>query len=300
MQKQVTKTGSASHPTSKHRNEPAPDNPLNQLYRLVLGPVRELIEGSQVVVVAHGILNMVPFAALIDEEGHYVAESLQVRLVPSLATAKMIMGYPQETNGRAKPLIIGDPESALVPRLPCAREEAIVIGKLLGVKPLVGSEATKKKVLQDLETASFVHIAAHGDMTRGEILLATKCNAAIEVDKKEDLMLMMEDLEKTSIKAKLVVLSCCHSARGKVKAEGVVGIARAFIGAGARAVLVALWAISDKATLYFMKKFYEHLIRGKKANESLNRAMESMIEMEAFREPRYWAPFILIGDDISL
>ena len=55
------------------------------------------------------------------------------------------------------------------------------------------------------------------------------------------------------MRAKLVVLSCCHSGRGEIKAEGVVGIARAFMGAGARSVLVSLWAIDDEATLEFMR-----------------------------------------------
>ena len=57
------------------------------------------------------------------------------------------------------------------------------------------------------------------------------------------------------MRAKLVVLSCCHSGRVDIKAEGVVGIARAFLGAGARSVLVSLWAIDDKATLEFMRYF---------------------------------------------
>jgi len=57
------------------------------------------------------------------------------------------------------------------------------------------------------------------------------------------------------MRARLVVLSCCHRTRGEIKAEGVVGTARVCLGAGARSVLVSLWAINDEATLEFMKKF---------------------------------------------
>jgi len=92
----------------------------------------------------------------------------------------------------------------------------------------------------------------------------------------------------------------CHSAQGKITSEGVVGIARAFLGAGARSVLVSLWAIDDAATLEFMKGFYQHLITGKSASEALNQAMNSMRESEEFSEVKYWAPFVLIGDDVTL
>ena len=102
------------------------------------------------------------------------------------------------------------------------------------------------------------------------------------------------------LRARLVVLSCCHSGRGDIKAEGVVGIARAFLGAGARSVLVSLWAIDDEATLEFMKSFYQKLMEGRSAGESLNRAMNSMRESDKFSEVKYWAPFVLIGDDVTL
>ncbi|CAH3116441.1 unnamed protein product, partial [Porites lobata] len=105
---------------------------------------------------------------------------------------------------------------------------------------------------------------------------------------------------QVQLRASLVVLSCCHSARGEVKAEGVVGIARAFLGAGARSVLVSLWAIDDKATLEFMKNFYQHLVAGKSASEALNRAMNCMRESTEFSDVTHWAPFVLIGDDVTL
>ena len=64
----------------------------------------------------------------------------------------------------------------------------------------------------------------------------------------------MADVSQVRVRAKLVVLSCCHSGSGDIRAEGVIGIARAFLGSGARSVLVALWAISDSATEQLMRK----------------------------------------------
>ena len=110
----------------------------------------------------------------------------------------------------------------------------------------------------------------------------------------------MKDVLNAKLRAKLVVLSCCHSGRGVIKAEGVVGIARAFLGAGARSVLVSLWAIDDKATLKFMRYFYQHLMDGNCANKSVNQTMKCMRESDDFNEVRYWAPFVLIGDEVTM
>ena len=80
----------------------------------------------------------------------------------------------------------------------------------------------------------------------------------------------------------------------------MVGIARAFLGAGARSVLVSLWAIDDEATLEFMRKFYEHLMEGQSASKSLDQAMKWMRQSVDFSKVIYWAPFVLIGDDVTL
>lgn len=80
----------------------------------------------------------------------------------------------------------------------------------------------------------------------------------------------------------------------------MVGIARAFLAAGARSVLVSLWAIEDEATYEFMKSFYQHLVEGDKASEALNKAMKCLRESAQFSEVKHWAPYVLIGDDVTL
>ena len=95
-------------------------------------------------------------------------------------------------------------------------------------------------------------------------------------------------------------LNCCNSGRGKIKAEGVVGIARAFLGGGARSVIASLWVIDDETTLAFMRHFYGHLVAGQSASKSLDHAMKRMRESEKFNAVKYWAPFVLIGDDVTL
>ena len=188
----------------------------------------------------------------------------------------------------------------MLEQLEWAEKEVQMIGEILQTEPLVGKQATKDQVLTLISSVALVHIAAHGKMETGEIALAPNTTRSSSIPDKEDYLLTMKDVLKTQIRARLVVLSRCHSAWGEVKAEGVVGIARAFLGAGARSVLVSLWAIDDEATMEFMKRFYQQLVDGRSASEALNEAMKSMRGSDRFSPVKYWAPFVLIGDDVTL
>ena len=102
------------------------------------------------------------------------------------------------------------------------------------------------------------------------------------------------------IDAQLVVLSCCYNGRGEIRAEGVVSLTRAFLAAGVRPVLAALWAIEDRACLYFIDAFYRHLKSEESASASLQQTMEDIRKIPDFSHPYYWAPFFLVGDDIRI
>ena len=108
------------------------------------------------------------------------------------------------------------------------------------------------------------------------------------------------DIAKVGIRATLMVLSCCHSGHGKIMmAEGVVGIARAFLASGARSVLGSLWLLDDSSTKEFMIRFYGHLVRDKLiASEALHQSMKWMRETKKYGVSD-WAPFVLIGDDVT-
>ena len=98
-----------------------------------------------------------------------------------------------------------------------------------------------------------------------------------------------------------MVLSCGHSGQGRIlRGEGVVVTARAVLAAGARSVLVTMWARDDKATMIFMKSFDQHLIKRNTACGALHQSMKSLRESEEYYEMRYWAPFQLIGDNVKI
>ena len=172
-----------------------------------------------------------------------------------------------------------------------------MIGELLGVQPLLGERAKKQEVLQAMNSVSLIHIAAHGNAERGEIALSPSL-ATNTIPEEEDYLLRISDVSQVKLRAKLVVLSCCHSGRGEIKAEGVIGIARAFLASGARSVLVTLWAIEDEATEKFMRRFYRHLVDGDSVSECLHQAMK-WLRSNGFPKVSQWAPFMLIGDNVT-
>ena len=287
------------------RNE-YPESPLSLCYRVLIAPVADWLKEREIIIVPDRSLNQVPFAALIDDDGKYLSETFRIRIVPSLTTLKLIQDSPAEYHYQNGALVVGDPDVGRVryngrkmkfSRLPCAGNEAVMIGQLLGVQPLLGQDATKQAVLERLPSVGLVHFAAHGNAERGEIALSP-VRSTNGIPKEEDYLLTMPDIAQVQLRAKLVVLSCCHSARGQIRAEGVIGIARAFLGSGARSVLVALWAISESATEQLMCCFYEHLVRGESASESLHQAMKWTRD-NGFAKVNEWAPFMLIGDDVT-
>lgn len=281
---------------------------LKRLYDFFIAPVADLIHVEEIVIVPEGPLCLAPFAAFMDSNSKFLSDSFRIRVIPSLTSLRLILDCPADYHSKTGLLLVGDPwvqditvdEGGKLDQLPYAKMEVEMIGRILNATPLTGKEATKVEVLKRLSSVALVHIAAHGRMETGEIALCPNPRRTSLRPEDEDFILSMRDVLNVKLRAKLVVLSCCHSGRGEIKAEGVVGIARAFMGAGARSVLVSLWAIDDEATLEFMKTFYQHLAEGRGASESLNRAMKSMRESERFSDVKYWAPFVLIGDDVSL
>ena len=294
--------GKKQNQSSRSRN-----SALSLLYETIVSPIQDLLLESEVIFVPEGPSCLAPFAAFMDSDSKYLCESFRIRVIPSLTSLKLIADCPADYHYKSGALIVGDPwiqdvtfEGTKFDQLPFARKEAQIIGRILHTTPLIGEHATKNEVLKRLSSVALVHIAAHGRMETGEIALAPNPSPVSRTPTVKDFVLTMKDVLNVQMRARLAVLSCCHSARGEIKAEGVVGIARAFLGAGARSVLVSLWAIDDKATMEFMKIFYQHLMKGESASAALNQAMKSMRESDEFSEVDYWAPFVLIGDDVTL
>ena len=276
------------------------ENPhFKAFYDGIIRPIDDVLElqDNELVIVPDGALSFTPWAAVI--------ESIRIRTLPSLTSYKLILSVPDGHHKKTGALLVGNPclkeLNKPLDDLPCAQQEVQMIGSILNTRPLTGNRATKAEVMKQMSSVGLIHIAAHGNERTGEIALCPNPGWTSKFPQKKDFMLTMSDVQAANLRARLVVLSCCHSGQGRIsKGEGVVGIARAFLAAGARSVLVTLWAIDDEATMVFMESFYRHLKEGKTASAAIHQSMKSFRESEKFSEMRYWAPFQLIGDDVKI
>ena len=275
------------------------DNPFKVFYDGIIGPIVDMLgpQDDEMVIVPDGALCFTPWAA--------VNESIRIRTVPSLTSYQLILNVPEGHHKKTGALLVGNPclkdLKEDLDDLPYAQKEVESIASILNTTPLVGRQATKAEVMKQMSSVGLIHIAAHGNELTGEIALSPNPGWTLQFPQEEDFILKMSDVQAANIRARLVVLSCCHSGQGRMlKGEGVVGIARAFLAAGARSVLVALWEIDDEATMVFMKSFYQHLKEGKTASVAVHQSIKCLRESKEFSEMRHWAPFQLIGDDVKI
>ena len=278
---------------------------LKNLFQLLIDPVKNSLKGNKLIVVPDKQLFFASFSSLVDENDRFLTSDYSIQITPSLHTLKASMQRTNDSNiGFA--LFIGNPTVEKVslngeefPSLPGAAEEVKYLANLFQAKPLLGSQARKKVVLQHLREASIIHIAAHAESKRGEIILAP--NSSSDQQNPESFLLTQENITSISVQARLVVLCCCYTGKGKVSSEGVIGITRSFLAAGARSVLATLWPIDDMATMEFMKKFYHELLEERPVCESLRRAKNFFQEHEnrLYQSTKIWAPFTIYGEDVK-
>jgi CHAT domain-containing protein len=191
-----------------------------------------------------------------------------------------------------------------IPRLQASRDEAKAIATVLHsrsqeVHVALDFSATRDFVLRDgLTRFRLVHFATHGlvDPRRPEmsglILSLVDRNG-----RKQDGYLRLGDIYKMNLSADLVVLSSCESALGKdLEAEGIIGLPRGFLYAGAKSVIASLWKVNDEATAKLMAALYARIERGESPSSALRGAQLEMTRDEQWSNPYYWAAFALQGE----
>jgi CHAT domain-containing protein len=189
------------------------------------------------------------------------------------------------------------------PRLLSTRQEAEAIvaaapaGMTLKALDFRASRATTMSA--DLADYRIVHFATHGvfdneDPGQSGIILSL----FDERGQTQDGFLRLHDIYRLKLPAELVVLSACNTALGKpVKGEGLVGIVRGFMYAGAKRVVASLWKVDDDATGELMERFYvEMLQQNRSPTAALRQAQLAMWQQDRWRPPFYWAAFVLQGE----
>jgi CHAT domain-containing protein len=191
----------------------------------------------------------------------------------------------------------------VIRRLAFTRQEA---DALLALAPKASSlremdfQANRTNVMNgDLAEYRYVHFATHGllDSERPG-LSALVLSTVDENGKPQDGFLRANDIYNMKLPAELVVLSACQTGLGKeVKGEGLVGLTRGFMYAGARRVVVSLWSVNDKATSDLMTKFYRAMLKdNERPAAALRAAQVEMWKQKKWQSPYYWAAFTMQGE----
>lgn len=168
----------------------------------------------------------------------------------------------------------------------------------LTITPLIGEQATEARIKQQLPSAQLIHLATHGLLDYGDPSAYGSLDfpgaIALAPSEGEDGLLTSAEIREMDLQADLAVLSACDTGRGRIRSDGVVGLSRSLITAGAPSVIVSLWAAPDAPTAELMTEFYRQLRQvGNDKAQALRQAM--LITMRSHPNPRNWAAFTLLG-----
>jgi len=293
-----------------------------QLFSLILEPTLGPDPKSRLVVVPDGKLHQLPFDGLRDSSGRYVLESHVVSYAPSATVLHLL-----RQSGSREPLpmtlvAVGgaiysgtaggktpsesnaanffDLEAVTFPKLPGSKQEVQSIGNIVSgsTQLLLEGDATETgfKTLS-LENFRIIHLAVHGIANaqfpdRAALILGTSATS------NDDGLLQVREIRDLPLRADLVVLSACETGSGKLLGEeGIASLERAFLLAGAKAVVASLWTADDIYTAALMKRFYQHLTAGSDKGSALRQAkLELLEEFGDQALPVYWAGFTLVGE----
>ena len=260
------------------------------LYDTIFAPLLPHIHHPNLVIVPHGVLHYLPFAALWNTGGNrYLVQDYALTYAPSASALEFILEKRNPDQGRL--LALGNPDGTL----PNAESEAKAVAALYAATPLLGPQATESQVRAQAGQLDILHLAAHGIYNSHNPLFSHIKLVPGEGDDGNLEVQEVYGLELTS--ANLVVLSACKTALGaQSDGDELVGLTRAFLYAGAPAVVTTLWSIEDAASGALMTALYRHLRDGLTNAEALRAAQLEVLAQEKWQTPYYWAAFGLTGD----
>jgi CHAT domain-containing protein len=299
-----------------------------KLRRLLLGPFESSLAGKRVLIVADGALQYVPFAALLN--GPQMAGTSDAREITFLPSIGVLSQLRRASSGRPTPTktvaVFADPVfeaddprlgqsrrnnsngtqteiGSGLPRLLGAREEARFILALAPAGTTFSAfdfDANRDRVTNgDLSQYRVLHFATHALVDAQQPQLSGIALSMYDAGgNRRDGFLRLNHIYDLRLSSELVVLSACSTALGKdVRGEGLIGLTRGFMYAGAPRVIASLWKVDDEATTELMKLFYRNLLRKQiPASAALSAAQAEMRAQPRWRSPYYWAAFTLQGD----
>ena len=300
-----------------------------RLYQLLLKPIPETASRARLLIAPDGVLNLLPFEALQDENGQYVVKSRTISYVPSGTILDMLRrveiaepapkpllavgDVAYENQGGAGKRIpsatsmrgriergIADLSGVALNDLPQTRQEVEEISGIAGSDAVVllGKNATetafKKEPLADFR---ILHLAVHGF---ADTQYPERSALVLGVDPKsgDDGLLQVREIIRLRLNAELTTLSACDTGVGKLQGqEGISNLVEAFLVAGSKSVVASLWSAEDTSASALMERFYKRLAQGESASSALRNAKLDLLAQYGDQlNPFYWAAFIPVGE----
>lgn len=310
-------------------------NQSHQLYQQLIDPITDYITGDNLLIIPSGPLHYLPFETLLTDSVSktenrrfhdlpYLLNKYSVSYAPSAGYLKL--RAHQENSPKKKTLaafapsfkdltpskrreVYSEVDRPISPLL-FNKTEVQHLGELFNspggffsflksstdeADLFVDQKATESTFKQEpLTDYRYIHLATHAflqqeDSEQSGILFSMP-------DQQEDGILYASEIYNLQLQADLVTLSACNTGMGTFKrGEGIIGLSRAFQYAGARNLLVSLWRVNDRSTAQLMRSFYAQHHDGATMAVALQKAKQMMIDQAEYAHPKFWAPFVFIG-----
>jgi len=288
----------------------------------LLGRVTDILnDATNVIIAPDGFISSVPFgvvrvATIGSEQPIALSSTLNLEYVPSATVLRHLRSAASKS--LFKPgkgvLVLGSKRGEHGLPLEGATREAQFISRRFRNVDVVwsGSRRAGGLIVSGDQPPEAIHVSAHivasSERPWRSGILWERGGGKQPADSLagngagRDPYLRAGEIAGMSIPANVAVLSGCESGGGRITAgEGVLGLTAAFLSAGTRAVVAALWPIDDRVTMDLMKVFYEELASGHTAATALRTAQRAISEKTATAHPFYWGAFVLVGDgDVSV
>lgn len=334
--------GAAVSRKNSVRNKFGNKSAISALYQLLIEPFEDCMKdvtddagtnASDLILVLQGDLFLIPFSILRkDQTMDYLFERFNLIVVPSLTSLQNTNKH--DRHGRpvidsSGAVVVGNPK--LTPSIcnhwhlhdiPSSEYEARIVGEILTARPLIGQEATKGAVLNQIEQVEVIHFATHISWKLSSVILSPgevashpparfptidSDDSASDISSFDgpslaEYLLTAADILNLKLHAKLVILSSGYTddRAGRINTDGVVGLTRSLLSAGAQSVLYCLWPVPDQASKLLMRTLYLGLQEGKCVSQALTFAVKTVQATKQFSHPSNWGGWVLIGQDVKL
>lgn len=287
----------------------------HEAYQKLVEPVFSIIAQKRVTIIPDGILNYIPFEALLTQKVdlgniHYHDLPYLIHDVPISYhySQELLIRNRSEGKGRAKRVLALAPDyklaqyqdlySSRLASLPGTFDEVNFIRDLLDADIFVGTMATESQFRQTSGEYDILHLAMHTIINDSLPMFSRLAFFPVNHESHDDGWLNTADIYNLQLNARMTVLSACDTGTGKLRTgEGVMSLARGFLYAGSPTMVMTLWEVEDRSGTEIMKQFYRNLKSGKPVDIALQDAkLEHIRNSDPFTShPHFWLGYISIG-----